>query len=116
MPEKKGAERRKAPRIEVICPIAVYQGTSRVTGTIRNISPGGLGFDSPEVLEANTSYPMEFSLPQGPHLKLRGQVLWRFQQKQSYCYGVTFSLPGFITRWRLNRYLAKIIKTNRIVP
>ena len=107
-------ERREQVRLGCICSAIIRSLNQSYTGVIKNISIGGLGLESVDQLPQKTECTFEFVLPNGPFLKITGEVCWKFPKGETYLYGIRFNNPGLYNFFRLKFYIKKLLKSRNI--
>jgi len=71
-----GAERRVNRRVPLEAEIGVYSDSNFYTGFTQDISAGGLFVATYDLHPIGTSVEVEFALPDGHQLKVKGIVRW----------------------------------------
>ncbi|MFH1368624.1 MAG: PilZ domain-containing protein [Elusimicrobiota bacterium] len=102
---------RKLQRHEMICSVIISDGVRESFGIIKNVSQNGLKLESANRFLINNTYTMNFVLPHGQELTVRGRFIWVNKGDTSYTYGAKIHDIGFLTRMRLKGYL-KRLKSN----
>ena len=117
MDENKMIERRKYPRMNVICSVTIKNLAERYTGIIRNICAYGICVETEHDLsKLGGDLGFEFSLPNGPIVKVKGVIQWGAPHDNVFLYGIRFTSISFFSKIRLmlyiNREIRKFLKTN----
>lgn len=107
MAENTEINKRKYPRLNIVCPCIVRVGSRDFHGIIRNISRGGLSLESANELSEKTSYQISFVLPEGPQIATTGRIHWSMPQGNIFVYGLEFESLGFFKKISLNSYINK---------
>lgn len=107
MAEEDFGDRRKHPRMSVVCPVVVRGGSRDCHGIMRNISAGGAAIEISETLEDEKKYTLEFILPDGPELKASCEIMWKIPKDKDFMYGLRFLSLGMFGQMKLNSYMAK---------
>lgn len=100
--------RRKYPRVVYPAQVTVtplVKGAVSFSGIIKNISAGGLAFETESVLSPDGKYLFEFYLPDKDVIKSTGKTTWELKSKTSNFYGVEFKSMGFFGRLKLKRFV-----------
>ena len=102
------AEQRKHPRVSYIASVDILiTAIQRVLykGLIKNISIGGLAFETEVELKIGDECAFLFYLPSQKSIKVIGHIVWEFKDKNSFFYGVQFSKIGFISKFVLKQFI-----------
>src|SRR3989339_846667 len=100
-------ERRNSLRVDMIAPLVLRRPAGKQHDIMRDISEVGLRLESEADLGINGVYDFEISLPEGPKIKLGGEVKWKKDRGGTIFYGIKFNNVGFLSGVRLKSYLRK---------
>ena len=107
------SEKRKFPRVKFICPLLIMDRMRNYIGSIRNISMGGLAFESVDNMLSGKVYVFEFLLPNKKILDIKGEVKWSTRFDITTIYGVQFRSMGFFTRIKLNTFIKESLEAGK---
>lgn len=102
---------RKLQRHEVVCSVIISDGVRESFGIIKNVSENGLKLESANRFLMNSEYEMNFVLPHGKEMTVKGRFIWVNKNETHYTYGAKISDMGLFAKFRLKKYLRNA-KTN----
>lgn len=76
LPSQRGAERRVRERKRLEAEIGFYSDSNFFTGFTEDLSEGGVFVATYDLQPIGTEIDVEFTLPGGQEVKVRGQVRW----------------------------------------
>lgn len=107
-PDKFIMNSRKLQRQEVLCSVIISDGVRESFGIIKNVSAEGLKLESASRFLINSRYTMNFVLPHGQEMTLKGRFIWVNKGEMSYFYGAKIDDMGFLAKLRFKSYLKKL--------
>ena len=91
----------------MICSVIISDGVRESFGIIKNVSEHGLKLESANRFLMNSKYTMNFVLPHGQEMTLKGRFIWVNKGDMSYYYGARIDDIGMFAKMRLKSYLKK---------
>lgn len=106
-------EHRRYKRAAVKTPLIFHtrgREEKRGAGCVSNISLGGMLLETKEDLALGEPFVLSFLLGMKLRLTLTGTIVRKAHAVDVQRYGVKFTRLGFVTRWRLARYIEARVK------
>lgn len=110
MSEENSKDKRKHPRLTTVCPCIMKGHSKEHHGLLRNVSIGGASVELNNMLPEKDNYELEFTLQDGPQVKVLSKISWSMPQGNAFIYGFEFINLGFFKRLGLNSYINKYMK------
>ncbi|MBN1384879.1 MAG: PilZ domain-containing protein [Elusimicrobia bacterium] len=113
MAESINSDKRKYPRVIYTAGVDITSAKNcgiSYKGLIKNISLGGIFVETENQLVIGDGLTFTFLLSGKNRVKASGKIVWEYKNENSNYYGVQFTSIGFLSRFRLKRFINRKLK------